>query len=346
MKVSVIVPTRKRVEYLRNLLRNLSEQSQPPDEVILATTPQDKKTVEFLDYIGSEFQGMKIITIIEKGGTAKLRNLGVAKSSGKAVVFLDDDIILDRDYFRNLRKTFSRKDVNVVTGYTFDLVDLTTPWFAKKGDLRYIKTRNDEFTRILKLYLRERGLDVERINYLRLILWRVLKLMRNTLKSMFLWESPFKGKILPSGYRSEFPEITKLKGIVEVEWVQGNNFSAKREVLLKFPFNEELERRSSYALNEDLEWSARVGLKYKIYLSPDLKAIHLRAPGMRLDNEKRLEALLESTYLIAKIRGNSIAHLWSSLGLLTMNLISIPITPSKGVKNSRIIIKTLKRLYL
>ncbi len=43
-----------------------------------------------------------------------------------------------------------------------------------------------------------------------------------------------------------------------MEWFNGINFVARRNILEHFPFNEKMEEMP-YALNEDLELSARFG---------------------------------------------------------------------------------------
>ncbi|NJE12859.1 glycosyltransferase family A protein [Thermococcus sp. LS2] len=356
LKISVIIPTRNRVPYLRQLLENINNQTRIPEEVIVIGHVEDMETKNFLLNLDKEKFKFNLKFDFINGGTSKSRNMAISLSEGDVLIFLDDDVILERDYVKNVEKIFSSNpEVKIITGYTFDLVVLITPWLVNKGEVKYIwENKNDEFVKIILKELKRRHPDKTHVfekKAKKVYFWRLLKTSRNILKSIFLWESPFKGKILPSGYRSEFPEISKIEkrgGLIEVEWIQGNNFAGRREVFEEFKFNEELEKLHSYALNEDLEWSARVSKKYKIYITSHTKLVHLRAPtGNRIDYTTRLRALIISTYYITNIKGNKIAHLWATFGLLlSIFIISILILNFRdGLKQIKAIIEALKETY-
>lgn len=327
LKISVIIPSRNRVSCLKQLLENINRQTRVPDEVIVIGHVEDLKTRKFLLTLDNKFKFNLKFDFIN-GGTSKARNRGISLSEGDILVFLDDDVILEKNYIKNVYKIFNNNiNIKIITGYTFDLVVLTTPWLVNKGDIEYIwKNKDDDFVKVILNEIKKRHpnklyIYIKRTN--RIYLWTLLKRIRNCLKSVFYLESPIKGKILPSGYRSEFPEITKIEkmgGLVNVEWVQGNNFAARKEVFDKFKFNEKLEKLSDYALNEDLEWSARVLKKYRIYLTSNVKLLHLRAPtGNRIEAFRKLQAMIFSTYIIAKIKwGNlgKLAHIWATIGII------------------------------
>jgi len=68
------------------------------------------KTKDFLDSIETS---LNIVNICENGGTAKARNIGVERSKGDIIVFLDDDVLLKRKYFENLHKISKNKEISV-----------------------------------------------------------------------------------------------------------------------------------------------------------------------------------------------------------------------------------------
>ncbi|WP_258083288.1 glycosyltransferase family A protein [Thermococcus thermotolerans] len=351
LRISVIIPTRNRVLYLRQLLENISNQTRIPDEVIVIGHIDDLETKNFLLKFNKGKFEFRLKFDFINGGSSNARNKAISLSEGDILIFLDDDVILEKDYIKNVETIFSSNPrVKIITGYTFDIVDLVTPWIVKKGDIEYIReNRNDEFVKIILREIKKRYF--KKIHIFKKKTWKIyllylLKILRNIFKSIFLWESPIKGKILPSGYRSEFPEISKIEmegGLVEVEWIQGNNFAGRREVFEEFKFNEEFEKLHSYTLNEDLEWSARVSKKYKIYITSHAKLVHLRAPtGNRIDYTTRLKALVISTYYISSIKGNKIAHLWAIFGVLLSRTPTILLNPVKGINQIKAIIEGLK----
>ncbi len=352
-KISVIIPTRNRVPYLKQLLENINNQTRVPDEIIIIGHAGDLETKNFLLNLDKDKFKFNLKFGFTKDGSSKSRNMAISLSEGDVLIFLDDDVILEKDYVKNIEKIFSsNSEVKIITGYTFDLVVLIMPWLVNKGEVKYIwENKNDELVTVMLKEIKRRYPDKIYIfekKAKKVYLWRLLKTFRNILKSIFLWESPFKGKILPSGYRSEFPEISKIEkrgGLIEVEWIQGNNFAGRREVFEEFKFNEELEKLHSYALNEDLEWSARVSKKYKIYITSHAKLFHLRAPiGNRVDYTTRLKALVISTYYIANIKGNKIAHLWATFGLLLVSITYIFITPRRGIGEIKAILEGLNEV--
>ena len=90
-KASVIIPTYKRPDLLRNLLESLSHQQTDYDfEVIVVNDdPDDNLTpmeLEFSDI------SVKIINLSEDHGRSIARNTGVRASSGDIIIFLDDDM--------------------------------------------------------------------------------------------------------------------------------------------------------------------------------------------------------------------------------------------------------------
>jgi GT2 family glycosyltransferase len=97
--VSVVIPTFRRPEALRDTLAALFAQDYPSDryEVIVvddAAEEETRKTVQEFD------RGSPRITYIgqAQGGVATARNRGAEQASGDLLVFVDDDIVVARDH--------------------------------------------------------------------------------------------------------------------------------------------------------------------------------------------------------------------------------------------------------
>ena len=321
MKISIIIPTCYRTKELQDCLISLKSQSVKPDEIIIIGDTNDKETEEFV--FKSNFNYLNLIYLKSDGGTCKKRNMGIEKSKGEVIVFLDDDVILPKDYIKNTKEIFTNTHINLITGHLLDAKGLTNPLFIRKSDIRYLlKNQDDEFVKLIK----EKIFPNSKIKYY--LRSSFIKKFRFLVKSLFILEHPIKkGWILSSGYRSEMPPINTIKKLEKVGWIYGGNFAARRAVFRIFQFNEDLEKYP-YALNEDLEFSARVGKKYDIYITPDMLLLHLRSPGRKIKRRERFECMILSTNIIAQERGNMVAHRWSIYGLLFNSIIRLPFDKS------------------
>lgn len=108
-KLSLIICTYMRPEPLTRLMESVMVQTQVPEEILIIDGSTDDDT-------GSRFResGNKIIKYHkvppEHRGLTKQRNYGIERVQGDMdiVAFLDDDTILNDDYFERLLKTYTQ----------------------------------------------------------------------------------------------------------------------------------------------------------------------------------------------------------------------------------------------
>jgi GT2 family glycosyltransferase len=96
-RVSVVVPTYERRESLRRLLDALAEQTHPTGdfEVIVV---DDGSTDGTLDELAQARFSYRLRSFSQRhGGAGAARNRGVAEARGDLIVFLDDDVVPERD---------------------------------------------------------------------------------------------------------------------------------------------------------------------------------------------------------------------------------------------------------
>lgn len=94
--VSIIIPAYNEERVIEGCFKTLSQQSYPNCEIILV----DDGSVDGTVNIAGSF-GVKVISQDHKGpGVA--RNLGVSKSKGEIVVFVDADMEFDKNFIKNL----------------------------------------------------------------------------------------------------------------------------------------------------------------------------------------------------------------------------------------------------
>lgn len=109
MDISVIIPTKDRPDALFKCISSILNQKVLPDEVLIvddANLPQEfvsaiaKKTKA----IGIQFQYIKK----DIPGLSMSRNIGASKARSSVVLFLDDDVVLDREYVEVLKEDWKR----------------------------------------------------------------------------------------------------------------------------------------------------------------------------------------------------------------------------------------------
>ena len=118
-KVSIIIPTYNRPEYLRRAIKSATSQSYPNIEVIVV---DDHSDID-LDTFRQEFQSVRFFQNSENRGGCYSRNRGLKESEGEFINFLDDDdelypnkIALQVDKFQ----TSSIQNLAFVTSHHLD----------------------------------------------------------------------------------------------------------------------------------------------------------------------------------------------------------------------------------
>ena len=104
--ISVVIITRNRAAWLGEALESLTQQSRPPDEVVVVDNASTDKTAEV---VASFTPRLNVkYTLESKRGIPFARNAGIGRASGDIIAFLDDDCIAHADWLRSLEKPFLR----------------------------------------------------------------------------------------------------------------------------------------------------------------------------------------------------------------------------------------------
>jgi len=109
MEISVAISTKDRPDELYQCICSILEQTTVPNEVIVID--DGNLSPEFIENIGNEVKSKRIaFHYIKKvvPGLSLSRNLGAAKSRSPIVLFLDDDVILDKDYIEILKQDWEK----------------------------------------------------------------------------------------------------------------------------------------------------------------------------------------------------------------------------------------------
>lgn len=119
MKITVLVTTYGRKEYLRRCVESLTGQERPPDEVVLVTRDADQETNAYVDGLTGGGEGPVCFrnVRVSEPGVLPANRAGLPLVTGEILCFLDDDAAARPDWIRRIEKMFmERPDVGAYGG--------------------------------------------------------------------------------------------------------------------------------------------------------------------------------------------------------------------------------------
>lgn len=116
-KISAVICTYKRADYLRVALQSLCEQTLPRDryEILVIDNAGESETKNVVD----EFRGAKVqlrYLVENQVGLSHARNKGLAEARGKHIAYLDDDARAAPQWLEALVATFEKTDAAAIGG--------------------------------------------------------------------------------------------------------------------------------------------------------------------------------------------------------------------------------------
>jgi len=137
------------------------------------------------------------------------------------------------------------------------------------------------------------------------------------LRSLFLIESRTQGNVMPSGFQAS---IGTVADTLRVRWLSGGATVWKRQVIDEFDYDEWFDG-TGYL--EDLDYSYKVGQKYKFVVAAEARVQHFSYP-VRKDRNYLLGKwqAINRMYFVKKHQNFSIPlYYWSMLGEFLFNVI-------------------------
>jgi len=258
MKFSLIICTYMRPQPLLQLLQSVQTQSVYPNEILIVDGSTNDETKKMLSK--NAFQNLKyfLVTNTDRGLT-KQRNFGIKNldHSSEIVCFLDDDTVLENNYFEEILKTYSlNPEALGVGGYI-----INESKFAFVGE-NYKPT------------IKEFYYDG----------WKIKEGSRFVLRKLLGLDSN-----MPPGYSSDYSHgrsvgfLPPSNKTYPVEQLMGGVSSFKREVFETFQFSTYFE---GYGLYEDADFTIRVSKAGQLYMNTAAKLSHYHEPGEKT-NQKR-----------------------------------------------------------
>ncbi len=131
--ISVIVCTYNRAQILKRMLKSFFEQNFL-DTIDYELLVVDNNSSDDTRSVVDEFMHFLTLRYVfeEKQGLSIARNRGIAESKAEIVSFLDDDVIVDRNWLKRLWICFTETNADVVGGRTYLIFEKEPPvWLGR-----------------------------------------------------------------------------------------------------------------------------------------------------------------------------------------------------------------------
>tara|TARA_R100000935_G_C2839123_1_gene169990 strand:+ start:441 stop:1433 length:993 start_codon:yes stop_codon:yes gene_type:complete len=253
MNFSLIICTYHRPKALLLLLESVKMQTMYPNQILIIDGSRDDRTKEALKT--TIFSSLSYFQVEDHHrGLTKQRNFGISRVGANidVVCFLDDDVVLERDYFEMLIDTYQKYPEAIgVGGCIKDVVEWVP--YNESNSVQYDDYSKDG-------YVRKLG-------------------SRNVLRKKFNLLSQD-----PPGYMPKFSNglstafLPPSNKTYKVEFFMGGVSSFRKELLNKLKFSEYFE---GYGLYEDMDFCLRASKIGKLYVNTAAKLDHYHEPDGR-----------------------------------------------------------------
>jgi GT2 family glycosyltransferase len=308
---SLIVCTYQRPKSLLTLLESLEQQTVYPNQVIIVDGSIDKKTSEI--FKKQSFTNLEYFLVKpDQRGLTKQRNFGIdkLKSEIDIVFFLDDDIVLTKDYFSKILKSYHKHPEALgIGGYILD----GTSWF---------KTNSVENESKNYFYLEH----YKRKDSSRFILRKKLGLLSNKFPTFMPEEGhPRSVGFIPPTGKTYF-----------VETFMGGVASYRKEVFEKIKFSSYF---LGYGLYEDTDFTLRCSKIGKLYLNTAAQLYHFHNEDGRPNQFKYGKMVVRNGWYVWRVRHPKPAL----LAVIKWHLISLVLI---GIRFSNVLTSRKKKQAL
>lgn len=262
---------------LLKLLHSVQKQSVYPNEILIIDGSTNDETKSILNK--NLFGNLKYFLVDNQNrGLTKQRNLGIQKVSDciEIVCFLDDDTVLEYDYFENLLKTYEIfPEALGVGGYICN-------------EIKWEIATNNYIPKINEFYFD----GWKRKDGSRFILRKKLNLDSDC--------PPGFSPLFSHGRSVSF--LPPTNKVYEVEQLMGGVSSFKKSVFEKLSFSTYFE---GYGLYEDADFTLRVAKNGKLYLNTEAKLGHFHAASGRPNQYNYGKMVVRNGWYVWRIKNQN-----------------------------------------
>lgn len=125
----MIIATLGREAELSVTLETLCDGSVLPDEVVVVDGDHFEGARRIVEQYRKDYKGIIITYVNTKPGLPGQRNTGLERAIGDIVLFIDDDVELDRDFISELKAVYRDPEIGGATGFIVNQVRVPV-WLA------------------------------------------------------------------------------------------------------------------------------------------------------------------------------------------------------------------------
>jgi glycosyltransferase involved in cell wall biosynthesis len=278
-KISVLIPTKDRFQDIINCIESILIQTLLPDEIIIVDSSENAELQSTLELLCNKTSFRYVHANV---GLTAARNIGVQESTRDIIFFFDDDVVLEKDFIKEIVDIFDNDPEKRIAGVCGNIVN---------------PEKHNEFEWSL-----------------RSVLTRAIQTLSEAIAIVFLLRKRGDGTFRASGYPN-YPYVSN--GVKEVEFLPGGLTGWRREVLNEFKFDERLPGPS---ICEDDDFSYRVSRKYVNIFTPYAKLVHKVSPIARDKHSEIAKMTVVARYYLSKKNlpqtlKHKLAFCWSMIGL-------------------------------
>lgn len=277
MKFSLIVCTYMRPESLILLLKSVQNQTLYPNEILIIDGSVNYNTENVLKE--NSFKSIKYFLVSDKNrGLTRQRNFGISKvnSDSEIVCFLDDDTVLERDYFAEIINTFQNSnDIIGVGGVAIN----EYKWKPQDENVSY----NPKRQYLFEGFVYKEGLRNVVRNY--------LGLASNL--------GPGKMPAYSHGKTCGFPMTGKT---YDVDLLIGMSMAFRKSVFDNIMFSNFF---IGYGLYEDADFSLRALQFGRNVINTKVKLSHYHAPSGRPNQYKYGKMVVRNGWYVWRVKNHN-----------------------------------------
>jgi glycosyltransferase involved in cell wall biosynthesis len=117
--ISVVIPTCDRLDFLKETVQCVIEQSRPADEIIVVNNGNAPLPQGYLP------ENIKVLELAPYVGVSRARNEGVAVASGEYIAFQDDDDLWEKDYLKKVEDIINERHPDCIVSRLDKMVNGT-----------------------------------------------------------------------------------------------------------------------------------------------------------------------------------------------------------------------------
>jgi glucosyl-dolichyl phosphate glucuronosyltransferase len=299
MNISIVIPTYNREKHLLNCLNSILDQKKLPFEILVVDNAKHDKAKEVVNIVEKKFDKQNIDIFFLKNNEnsgAIARNIGAFKAKGDLIAFLDDDVILDKNYYHEIEKVFLNNDRALgVQGY-----DTGTYLFEQK-------MRNSFFNQCVYKF-----------------------------EKIFMISSLFedgRSRVLPSlCVTNPYPDF---ESIIQSEWISTCAGVFSREVLNNYNFDNQF-KKYSWNEYVDFSYAIFLENPHSLFVTPHAKYHDVQTEQGRLQPKDLIYmSEVYDMYIFIKrfdmTFKNILLYVWSKFGRVIYNIIRIIVRQPKKI---------------